>query len=338
MCLSESKRWCIACLENPPIQTEFMAANVRADKAFGMVLTSLLAIALSADRFNLVSHMQAKSLTFGVLLLFVVGKAIQMGRHYWGQVVVKCVHQVDDVMMRVSSSHALTRIRSSVSASSMRLVDFAIGRDTGRGVETRSPSRRSPEITANTPFLPVQTTADLSLCDIKHLMRFAVDVNKRDFDEMSFLSKLSEPCREAVDAIDRVVMASHGYNTAISKSPIRENYPVAGDVDALVFTAVVRIFAEWRSLRLVPDGHQRYAIGMGLAKRDLIQNAQKIETAVHDWINDNERSRCASFEMANGCQVSSMILQCDFRPLHLLTRLLTWVLLCSCPVQPSDSS
>lgn len=305
MCLAATKGRFALRFEKPPTQIELMVTSVRSDKALGALLASLLAVFVAASHFNLASYIKSNPLAYGLLLIWAIGKAIQMGRYHWGRVVVDCVDQVDDVMMRVSSSQTMTRIKSSVSTSSMRLIDFATWRDAGRIAEACF-ERRSLIITAQAHFLSLQTTADLRLSDIKHLMRFAMDVNRLDFDKKAFLSKLSKPCLEAVDAIDRVVMASRGSKAAISTSPIRENCSVSGDMDALVFTAVVRIFAEWRYIRLVPDGHQRYAVGMGLAKRDLIQNAQKVETAVHSWMNENERSRCSAVGLANGRQVSSL--------------------------------
>jgi hypothetical protein len=274
-----------------------------ADKALGIVLTSLLAVYAGASRFDLAMHVQSRPFTYGLLLLWLIKKGIELGKNHWRSV-VECVQQVDDVVMRVSSIHAMTRIKSSVSASSMRLMELATGeREIGRGggplVEIRS-----PKISVPVPFFALEKTADLTLSDLKDLVRFAVDINRLDFNKKAFLAKLLEPCRVAADAIDHVLLASRGHRTAISTSPIREDSSAVGDMDALAFIALVRIFAEWRSVRLVPDGHQRYAVGMVLAKRDLIQNAQKIENAVHSWMADNESNRNTVVGMANGRQVS----------------------------------
>lgn len=281
---------------------EVTVTRVGGEKALGAALTALLAAYVGSSRLDLASHTQSRRLAFCVLLIW----SIKLMRHLWGRL-VECAHQVDDVMLRVSSSQAMTRIKSSVSASSMRLMDFATGLDAavrGGGVELRV-ENRSPIITAYAPFLLLQATEELSLSDMKNLMRFAMEVSRLDFDKTVFLSKLSDRCREAVDAIDRVVLVSRGATTAISTSPIRENRsPDACDMDALVFTAVVRVFAEWRSLRLVPGGHPRYAMGMELARRDLIQNAQKIETAVHNWMAHNELLHRSVVEVVPGRQVS----------------------------------
>eukprot|EP00957_Ditylum_brightwellii_P168179 12802958-Ditylum_brightwellii.AAC.1 len=48
----------------------------------------------------------------------------------------------------------------------------------------------------------------------------------------------------------------------------------------------MRIFAEWRLVRQVPDGYRGYAVGMELGHKDVVQNVGKIEKAVHDWIQE----------------------------------------------------
>lgn len=61
-----------------------------------------------------------------------------------------------------------------------------------------------------------------------------------------------------------------------------------GDVDASRFCAVLRIFAEWRMLRLVPNGYKGYAVGMSLGHKDVVQNLAKIETAMREWIDHRQ--------------------------------------------------
>jgi hypothetical protein len=50
----------------------------------------------------------------------------------------------------------------------------------------------------------------------------------------------------------------------------------------------MRIFAEWRNLRLVVKGYQRYAVGLSLAYRDVLQNLEKIEQGVHDYLRNHQ--------------------------------------------------
>mmetsp|Transcript_21477 Transcript_21477/g.44675 ORF Transcript_21477/g.44675 Transcript_21477/m.44675 type:complete len:919 (-) Transcript_21477:181-2937(-) len=60
--------------------------------------------------------------------------------------------------------------------------------------------------------------------------------------------------------------------------------PPHGDIDASLFCAALRIFAEWRMLRTVPEGYKSYAVGMSLGHKDVVQNVGKIETAMREWI------------------------------------------------------
>jgi hypothetical protein len=260
-----------------------------------------VAIVWGCSHFNLVSSLQSKPLASGLLFLWLVWSAVRRARRVWGNVVVDCVHQVDHVMMRVSSSQTISRIKSSVS--SMCLMNFANGRDTlGRAIDAQR-ELRTPKIALPTPFLSSDTISALSLSDIKHLVHYTMEANGMNFDNKVFTSTLNKPCISAIEAMLEVVSASRGLRATTSRLPVGDKAKTAGDMDALMFVAFVRIFAEWRSLRLVPDGYQGYAVGMGLAKRDLIQNILKIETAVHMWMESNEQNQNHAFGSAQGRSV-----------------------------------
>jgi hypothetical protein len=264
-----------------------------------VVLTSLVALYVGMSRFNMTVYIEhsSKPWAFGLLVVLAVRQIIQFGKSQVGSLVENCTQRVDDVMTRVSSSSTLTRIKSSVSASSMRLMDLATGRCGDSGGDKLGENRlenRVPKIAVqHAPFLSLDSTKELSLSNIKNLFRYALEVNRNDFDTTAFRSKLSSKCcRDAIDSMDRAVLESRGSTSVLSLPPVRESKSEASDMDVLYFVAVVCIFAEWRSVRLVPPGHHRYSIGMGLAKRDLIQNAQKMETAVHHYISSQEQKRC----------------------------------------------
>ena len=55
-------------------------------------------------------------------------------------------------------------------------------------------------------------------------------------------------------------------------------------MEALYFCAILRLFAEWRIVRQVPQGYKGYAVGMNLGHRDVVQNLVKLETAIHHFI------------------------------------------------------
>ena len=247
-------------------------------------------------------------------LLVVLGGALtalavnKLGKLRLATTVAECIHRVDETVARVSSnSSAFTRIKSSVSTSSMRWVELAGQRWHGAD-EVVVTEHRSLTISAPESFLPLDQIAQLSLLDVKDLLRFAVDNNRLDFCSPAFLSKLSPGARQAAEAITRVAASSRGKKTALSTPSLvrckdTEADHAASNMDALSFAAAVRIFAEWRSLRLVPGGYQRYAVAMTLAKRDVVQNVQKIELAAHSWMAHREGSRKSAVDLANGRQV-----------------------------------
>lgn len=174
----------------------------------------------------------------------------------------------DSLLERVSSSETISKIRSS-----MRLFSASHANLLSEG--------RYQAITVKDSFLEKSVIADLTLGDVKELFSYSIECNIAGFKRPTFASRLRPAARKAIDAIDTAVQASRGPDVKLSKASDSWNY---GEVDALVFMAVVRVFAEWRNLRLVPDGFQRYAVGMNLARRDLVQNVNKMETAAHAWL------------------------------------------------------
>jgi hypothetical protein len=271
-------------------------------KMLGALLTSFVALYVSINRFSLSFYLDqsSKPIAFGIFVALAIRK---MWKDRMSTMVENCAHRVDDVVMRVSSNSTLTRIKSSVSASSMRLMDLATGRsDSSNNLHHNGNhyyiEHRSPKIAVlHSLFFSVEVIGELSLSDIKDLFIYALEVNQKCFHKMEFLSKLNNVhLRDAINAMDIAIMASRGHASIISATPLHQSRSTdASDIDALYFVAVICIFAEWRSIRLVPPGYHRYAIGMGLAKRDLIQNAQKIEIAVHKYLHEQEKIRAAKF-------------------------------------------
>ena len=181
----------------------------------------------------------------------------------------------NSTMIRVSSNEAVNRIRTSAAATSCaRLLNLA---GCGRG-----PEDRTLIISAAESFLSVEIISSLSLLELKDLFYYARHVNSDAFERQQFINALPPPARLAVYALDEVTAASRG------------GIPLPNaqtEMDALYYTAVLRIFAEWRSVRLVPKGSsQRYAFGMGVARRDLLQNITKVEDAAHQWLLFHECS------------------------------------------------
>jgi hypothetical protein len=187
----------------------------------------------------------------------------------------------DSLLERVSSSETISKIRSS-----MRLFSSSHANLLSEG--------RHQAISVNVSFLDKSIIADLTLGDVKELFSYSIECNIAGFTRTSFASRLRPAARKAIDAIDTAVQASRGPDVKQSKASDSWDY---GEVDALVFMAVVRVFAEWRSLRLVPDGFQRYAVGMNLARRDLVQNVNKMETAAHAWLTYYEGTKSSQVDL-----------------------------------------
>eukprot|EP00566_Odontella_aurita_P002629 CAMPEP_0113540796 /NCGR_PEP_ID=MMETSP0015_2-20120614/8676_1 /TAXON_ID=2838 /ORGANISM="Odontella" /LENGTH=916 /DNA_ID=CAMNT_0000440633 /DNA_START=68 /DNA_END=2818 /DNA_ORIENTATION=+ /assembly_acc=CAM_ASM_000160 len=166
---------------------------------------------------------------------------------------------------------------------------------------------REATLSAAEPFLPTDAIADLDLGDMTAVFRYAVESGRDGFDRTMFLKRgggeergqpVSEPLKRALDAVDVATAKSRGVGvepaktTAVAetyKDGIHRSGPLSpeagfGDVDALQFCAAMRLFAEWRIIRQVPDGYKGYAVGMGLGHKDVVQNVVKIESAVHDLL------------------------------------------------------
>jgi hypothetical protein len=106
-------------------------------------------------------------------------------------------------------------------------------------------------------------------------------VNQADFHKKQFMIKQTQLIRSVITAMDMAVTMSRG---AQRQRTTTKHDGSKGDIDALYFAAVTRIFAEWRTLRLIPSGYGRYAAGLSMAYRDVLQNLAKIEAGVHSYL------------------------------------------------------
>lgn len=127
-------------------------------------------------------------------------------------------------------------------------------------------TRRSVTLSAPKPFVPVDTIAELTLGDIGDLFRWASGGSSRNHARVS----------KMIAAMDRAMDKSFG---GTQKASLPQ--------DSLKFVATMRIFAEWRIVRQVPDGYKGFAVGMSLGHKDVVQNLVKIEEAVHQWLDDH---------------------------------------------------
>jgi hypothetical protein len=123
-------------------------------------------------------------------------------------------------------------------------------------------------ISDSKPFYPLSKIADLTLGDLTTFFQYAT--------RQKYV--LNDRTKPALAALETAVQTSRGRD-------VLPSLPREDSVDALVFCAAMRIFAEWRMLRQVPDGYKGYAVGMNLGHKDIVQNLGKMETAVHEWLD-----------------------------------------------------
>ena len=183
-------------------------------------------------------------------------------------------------MAKVSSAASFARISEAVMHISVSNLCF-------KGFSPQDVPRHAPTISASECFVSVEAIAALTLEDVSTIIRYAIQSNRADFEEDSFYVHLNPYMRRVISDLDEAAMESRGMEALPSRL---SGLTQPGDVDALMFLAAMRIFVEWRIVRQVPEGFKAYAVGLSLAKRDLVQNAAKMEAAVHAWI-DMQRQR-----------------------------------------------
>jgi hypothetical protein len=148
-------------------------------------------------------------------------------------------------------------------------------------------------ITRKECFARLDYIERLSINDISILFRYAVDANLDVFDEDELLGDQNEIVRSVITAIGMAVKVSRGSMSEGTKI-ISTAERTEGDIDALRFVAVTRIFAEWRNVRMIPKGYQRYTIAVSLGYRDVLQNLEKIERGVHEYLRHHQRMNIES--------------------------------------------
>jgi Glycolipid transfer protein (GLTP) len=179
-------------------------------------------------------------------------------------------------LAKVSSTASFARISEAVMHSSI-----SVGKMCFQGLSPKEGSGNVATISAAECFVSVDSIAEMTLEDITTVIRYAIQSNRADFDEVTFYSSLNPYMQRIISDFDEACMESRGMHAL----PAKLSGPTkSGDVDTLMFLAAMRIFVEWRIVRQVPEGYKAYAVGISLAKRDFMQNASKMEAAAHAWI------------------------------------------------------
>ena len=189
-----------------------------------------------------------------------------------GRMASKSSNNALSTLSRVTSSDAFKHISSNILSSL----------DCSKTIRSAIQSITRKECFARSDYIE-----RLSINDVAVLFQYAVDANLGTFDAEKFLADNTQTVRSVITAINMAVRVSRGSlseGTKILSTAERSE----GDIDALQFVAVTRIFAEWRNLRMVPNGYKRYAIGLSLGYRDVLQNLEKIERGVHEYLRHHQ--------------------------------------------------
>ena len=153
--------------------------------------------------------------------------------------------------------------------------------------------RHELAISATEPFVSLKDVSEMTLGDVAEVFRYAIESNKEGFNENRFLGKLQPRVQKAILAMNEAILQSRGRGVEEVRVPATA-VATSGNVDVLKFAAAMRLFADWRVIRQVPDGYKGYAVGMSLGQKDVIQNVGKIEAVVHSWIDGHSDEQLRS--------------------------------------------
>jgi Glycolipid transfer protein (GLTP) len=160
---------------------------------------------------------------------------------------------------------------------------------------TKRTQKHESSISVQQPFVNLDIIAQLTLGEVGETFRYAVQSSDADFNESRFLQELQPRVRKVIQGMQEAVTRSRGDDVI---DWVRSSDDTEEGVDAFKFAAAMRVFAEWRLLRQVPEGYKGFALGMSLGHKDVVQNVLKMEEAVHEWL-DYQRHLC---EEDDSCQ------------------------------------
>lgn len=129
-------------------------------------------------------------------------------------------------------------------------------------------------------FESLHAISSLTLKEVTEVFQYAQEGH-------GFISKASSKVRPILATAHAAISAARGPHVKAADA----TDSLHGTFDAFQFIAAMRIFAEWRLLRLVPAGFKGYALGMSLGHKDVVQNIAKIEISIHQWLEHHDRHR-----------------------------------------------
>ena len=147
-----------------------------------------------------------------------------------------------------------------------------------------SPKKKhSLSLGAKDSFVSLDSIAELTLEDVGIVFGYVTQSSHEGFNPAKFQNKALPRVKKVLQAIDSAVAKSRG--SAIRENKVPASDSRLGNTDAFLFCAAMRVFAEWRILRQVPDGYKGYAVGMSLGQKDVVQNVAKMEKAAQAWVD-----------------------------------------------------
>jgi hypothetical protein len=231
------------------------------------------------DRFMLGGHLREIGLVAAFLVILLT---IRWQRHSKMREQMKRNNSGLLRIARASSAASLATLKQVSSSPSFVRLSEAV-----RKLQCFKQGYSVPTLSAPEMFAPLTALKKISLQELSTVINYAMECNRSGFDEAPFLAALSPHGKEIVAAMDTAVIKSRGVHVLPSEisAPVRD-----GDVDALYFCAAMRLLVEWRAVKIIPAEYKSYAVGMNVAKRDLVQNTAKVEDAIHKWIESEVES------------------------------------------------
>jgi hypothetical protein len=119
--------------------------------------------------------------------------------------------------------------------------------------KTLKKSHHTFALSSSEPFISIKDIAQLTLRDVAMTFRYALESTRKEFNKNKFTSKASPRVKKAFDQMSAAAAQSRGKHVSVARTESGLNN---GDIDALHFCAAMRIFAEWRVVRQVPEGYK----------------------------------------------------------------------------------
>jgi Glycolipid transfer protein (GLTP) len=272
-----------------------------------------------------------------LFLLYALGAQLLLARNQiqkpirW---IEKGVENATSIITQVMSADELGSFKSCVSFSAIRSTmsskSFSQLLSLSGGSQAHAKGRPTKTISTNDMFISEHDLGNLSLFNIKEILTYIIEMNRPDFNRQSRLNNLKQNAQNVIISVEAAVSESMGSGTVLPRKTMDQHIldsntmqcGNAASIDALGFVAFVRLFAEWRAVRLVPKtGYKAYAFGMGLAKRDLLQNAEKLENAVQQYLINQEEKKCSHMKTSSPTLMQILQFELDQRKHPTLPRL-----------------